>query len=1159
MKAWGQPLNDRFADATQLVLAEGTNRFQAITTYATAESGEPPVWVGAPAVRTLWWWWKPSWPGEAAVTIREFDVDAVHWVGVYHGDAFSALTRESSMRAIPGGGAFDLVAGRAYRFQVEGGYGWIDRGCEVTVLYDLLTPMLPVDGFAAGDAAPVGAAYGRLERTPSTVTFLVARDLGSGTFDQPQIVGLSTNAPFGVNWIPPAPGNYELRLSASFPDGQAIGGIPRNLTVAVGNDHFATPTVLAGDTLQVRYSNATGGAQTGEPWHAGQPPIETQWWQWTASADGIAELTFSLFSGKRTLAVYTGDRLGRLTLVADNRPASGDTPAAIVRFAAAQGETYRIVMGRWPGETPFMTDWSLLLRTFFLTHPATESVAPVGQPLLIEARISVPSLTNVWGGNVVLSAAKWGEGPSFVQEITAPPYRAYWVPTVPGLYHLMGKVGTNRTIEVLLTVTPENDAFANPARLQLEGCTWVGQGNSAGSTLEPGETGSLPSEGSVWFDWVPPQDGLAGLYLGASGSGVVTAYQGSVLTNLTVLADAGAGYWFRVPVLRGVPVRLGVRSYRVPGALTEDNGGPLELRALPLAQNEVFERSERLVLRDTGDGTARGQFGFANVHSLDGSLWWHWTAPTNGDLWIESSEPNQPGSYGQVSLLTGDNPTNLVQASSRSGSRGAPVRVIAKAGMTYRLAMVGSYAPTPACRPVTASAVFVAGPSRPANDDFAHRQVLAGPRIDLTVTLQNASAEPAEPYTTDATLWYSYTAPSTGVLAVTATAEGYQPYVSLFRGTALESLEGSTASSFAETRLLAGETVHIRLAEPQHSFDRPLPPITLRLEFDDPPPPPNDRFADRIELPGPTWDESGRIDNAGFEPGENAWTVGGTLWWSYTPTMPGIFCSRVVAADFTPCLAAWAEGTFPNLGLVQTSSGLGAALWVPMNPGSTLHFSLASQDSLRGAFRMTGEFLSASDNNDFALRVPLSGRHTVAQGFATGATAEFDEPSHSPDGRGMSLWWTWTAPSTGPVELANTSFYPGVLAVYEGDALWVLQRVPATEPTPGVVRFEAVRHTTYQIAMDAISDWTGYARFSLDMRDPPTVRGRFEWVRRMPDGSIQWRHVGQPGFRYRLDWRINGGDWQPLSWLDDPAGTQAFVTALHPDFHELFYRSVGVD
>ncbi len=73
-------------------------------------------------------------------------------------------------------------------------------------------------------------------------------------------------------------------------------------------------------------------------------------------------------------------------------------------------------------------------------------------------------------------------------------------------------------------------------------------------------------------------------------------------------------------------------------------------------------------------------------------------------------------------------------------------------------------------------------------------------------------------------------------------------------------------------------------------------------------------------------------------------------------------------------------------------------------------------------------------NDAFASAIVLSGYSGMVESSTLGATAQSGEPLHA-DGGNNSVWWTWTAPALGTIEISTLgSSFDTVLAVYTGTA-----------------------------------------------------------------------------------------------------------------------------
>lgn len=107
-------------------------------------------------------------------------------------------------------------------------------------------------------------------------------------------------------------------------------------------------------------------------------------------------------------------------------------------------------------------------------------------------------------------------------------------------------------------------------------------------------------------------------------------------------------------------------------------------------------------------------------------------------------------------------------------------------------------------------------------------------------------------------------------------------------------------------------------------------------------------------------------------------------------------------------------------------------------------------------------------NDAFANRTLLNGssRLTV-QTDNTAATFEPDEPAHAGHPAAKSLWWSWTAPASGALNLTTEgSSFDTLLAVYTGSTLAGLQVAASNAASPSLVRFPVIVGTAYHIAVD---------------------------------------------------------------------------------------------
>lgn len=127
---------------------------------------------------------------------------------------------------------------------------------------------------------------------------------------------------------------------------------------------------------------------------------------------------------------------------------------------------------------------------------------------------------------------------------------------------------------------------------------------------------------------------------------------------------------------------------------------------------------------------------------------------------------------------------------------------------------------------------------------------------------------------------------------------------------------------------------------------------------------------------------------------------------------------------------------------------------------------------------------AAPPNDTFANRITLSGVSVSITASNAGATIEPGEPQHAGELGGRSVWWTWTAPSTGTFAISTaTSTFDTLLAVYLGSSLTNLKEVASNDDFHGEstssVFFRAFTGETYQIAVDGFQGATGAITLNL--------------------------------------------------------------------------------
>ena len=133
---------------------------------------------------------------------------------------------------------------------------------------------------------------------------------------------------------------------------------------------------------------------------------------------------------------------------------------------------------------------------------------------------------------------------------------------------------------------------------------------------------------------------------------------------------------------------------------------------------------------------------------------------------------------------------------------------------------------------------------------------------------------------------------------------------------------------------------------------------------------------------------------------------------------------------------------------------------------------------------------AAPANDNFANRIAITGATATVTGANTGATRETGEPLHAANRGGHSVWWTWTAPTSGTVTIDTIgSNFDTLLAVYTGGSVSGLTAVlngsnddsPAGNTQTSRVTFAVTAGTVYQIAVDGYNGLAGNIAMHLSL------------------------------------------------------------------------------
>jgi hypothetical protein len=1087
------PSNDNFSDA--IVLTGSDVSVVGGTVGATLEDGEPDWNWGGPSV-----WYSWTAPAHGRVHLAMPDWSYGTYFGAYTGTTVSNLTLVADDLG-PWGGwfsgfYFEVQAGTTYHILVAGAGGPVSP-----FTLDLLYLPKPandnfehrttisasggtatVDNFFAtfqpgepSDLSPIIVGYTASFHTVWwTWTAQVAGQVSiQPSCDFMHLLGLYSGLALsnlttvttifnGGATLDVAAGTT-LQISVDGVSGQTgVVNLNVGFTPTPSNDDFRNSRPVFGDQTTLHGNNTAATREPGEPQHAGVGSGRSVWWKWVAPASGYATLTPATNSAAPVVAVYTGAVLSNLTTVAVS-------PVGTVGFDAVEGRSYHIAVdGRsgWQGSFTL----NLLLSTIRLTKPSPNALFYLGDPIVLAAATTPldgnSREVDFFNGSRLLGSAQRAHA-----TIT-------WTNAELGAYALTASMtdrqGTiRRSKPVNIHVRPANDDFTNSFTIQ--GLNVVTNGTNLGASKESGEpsAGDPSADASVWYSWTAPVSGgvvvsiqenyfaghPVGVYFGDSISNLVSL--GESIYNfypVSFVAHTGITYHIEVSGFSQNPPD-GAGSFtlslnQTPAPPNDDFANRIALSGSPL----LFMGSNVAATSEPGEpGTGP-------------SVWWSWTAPGTGSLYLNATGV----SLGPVlTVFSGSSLSNLhgigVAQPSWFYGTDSSGEIHVNAGVTYQISLSGTY-----CWPIGEATIHLSFVPSPPNDDFASRFLLSGSTAVSTSSNVTASAEPDETNSLGRTVWWSWAATNSGPVTIGTGGSSFIPWVAVYTGTAITNLmlvtngiSGFTFNALAGTNYAISVDANYYLGQ--------VGQIQLTLVAG---PPVNDNFTNRLTLSGASITVVGSTVGATeerLEPIHGGFPGSNSLWWTWTAPATGTLNISVTGDGFSP---TWSVYTGTNL---RTLTLCGDSYNWPWNVRSSgtmsvnqgTSYQIAVDGSMQigspaaGIVTLSLSLIGLPSNDNFTNRILLSGTSEHVTGNTSGATREPGEPDHAGYPGGHSIWWAWTAPTSGHVTLdAFGSAVTTLAAVYTGNSISGLTAVASGNATYASIEFDCDAGVSYPIALD---------------------------------------------------------------------------------------------
>jgi hypothetical protein len=1175
----GPPANDNFS-ARQII--SGSNIVvKSSNLLATKEPGEPNHGMDAGG-SSVWYSWTAPGDGAAKLNLTGFNSSLL---GIYTGNSVTALTPIQSTSVMPID--FNVTAGTTYQIAVDTSSG--PGPFTLTLAFDstIVRPVnddfanrISVAGFTEifGSNTNATREYGEPYREivagtksvwwewTSPLTGQVTIDpskgvIGSvGVFSGTQLTNLvpiiyTLGGPVTFDAV--AGQKYEVVVDSY----EAWGGIPYGPIDLIiyhtppSNDDFANRGFLYGTSASGTVSNAGATLEPGEPNHAGAGIGKSVWWSWTAPTSGYV----SMISGPGScLAVYTGNSLSNLTVVASN------AVAGQLIFNVVSGETYQIaidsinssaVVGSlsidpiafdpindsFSNRAPITgTNFSDFGYNGLASSEPGEPVRGIGKTLWwtwtapLNGRVRFASsspyaIAQVFLGdtvsNLTLLAGAYTE-----VDFTAAAGTVYQLSLDSSIPNGAG----NFSFSLTETPEPSNDNFTNA--MSMAGLPTSSSGSNLGATLELAEPRfpATNSAATVWWKWAAPNSARTSLKTSGQTadtfqgfSTIFAIYTGDALSNLVLVATgtnggvfqatAGTTYWIALDSVDGSEGNLTLDLFNPP---PNDN----------FADRQVLTGYSIHTEGTSAGGTMEPGENFHGIDPETASVWFTWTAPASGQLSINYAGD---GFYASVSIYTGASLATLTRITGTDFNFSFNVPVTK--GVTYQIALAGWYGGGN----YTLDLNLDAGNS---NDAFANRISLAGTNFTVRANNSSATKQSGEPSplgeSPSHSLWWTYRPPTAGSLRIDFGGVSFTPLIGIYSGSSLAKLKPVTNA----LDYLKRETVFNVSPKTNYliSIDGYLNAVgSIFLKFDFQPAPLNDQFTNRLALSGDSVTTNSNNRGATEESGEPKHaSLGGShsLWWTWTAPATETVRFGVESNNFPVRFAIYTGSTVKTLKPMASNyvaNVLVDEVRFAAQKGSNYQIAVDSDFYDFGSLTLKLNSSPTPLNDDFQQATPLDGPVSLATGSTIGATIQSGESDHAGLPPSHSVWWAWRAGASGTVTVNTSgSSFDTVLAVYTGATVTNLTPVAGNDDADGggsasATAFDAIAGKTYFVCVDGFAGASGDVHLNIVGTEPQPMQ--IGGVQKSPDGHLSFQIHGAPSQFFVLQASTNLVNWENVS------------------------------
>ncbi len=323
---------------------------------------------------SLWWSWTASEDAEVLVSTLGSDFDTV--LAIYTGSELGSLEEVASSDNVGTSSqsylTFPADEGVSYRIAVAGvetgDFGTVRLQLYPGGMLDEIPPQVAVDEPASGlvqhenrvslrgTSRDPGPNATGVESVQLRINDGVIATYADGTEEWTASIFLLA----GENRISVLAHDYVGNVSPS--ETVVVNYIPK----APPHDHFYSARRLEGVEGELRDNNSTATRQEGEPFHSETRGGHSLWYAYTPETDGLLDLEVTYADFDPVLALYTGDRVGDLELVANNDDRNEESRLSALSEPVRGGVAYHLALDGYSGASGSLRmSWNLETGTVY--------------------------------------------------------------------------------------------------------------------------------------------------------------------------------------------------------------------------------------------------------------------------------------------------------------------------------------------------------------------------------------------------------------------------------------------------------------------------------------------------------------------------------------------------------------------------------------------------------------------------------------------------------------------------------------------------------------------------------------------------------------------------------------------------------------------------